>query len=326
TNEPLARPVYLSDSAAAERPAVVWTGTMYLVFWIEADENPFKTGILMQRVSRDGVALAAPAHLGYAFNIAAAASSAQVALVFSTFGRVGAIRLTSDGQPIDTQPLLVTTSDASNPVVASNGTDFLIAWLEGFEGEFPSPDRTDIHAARLGASGTVEPSFAIAIGPNNQRSAAIASDGRDYVIVYAEAEPSSGGAVVSKKVLREGALAGTTADAPGQLIATRAEEPLQPAIAALPNGYVVAWEESTGTSYAELRLTTIDRSGAPTRDAVLIAGNESLGMTPALTMTRSGTGSLFYSQLETDAAYGTSMRLLMSKVGEAPQKRRSARH
>jgi hypothetical protein len=281
---------------------------------------------MMQRVSAGGRLLdAQPKRLFSAWEIAAAASDSQVALVAAAFGGAGAMRFTSDGQPIDAQPLVVATADATSPVIASNGIDFMIAWLHGYSREYRPPDLTDIYAMRLSASGAVGPPIAIATGPADQYSAAIASDGRNYMIVYAEANDDVAD-VVSKKVLREGTLDGTTATAAGRLIATRSEEPLRPAIAALRNGYVVAWEQSTYPDYAEVRLTTINRAGAPTREAVIVASNDFAGMNPTLVMTRSGSGALFYSQLQSDATYGAAMRLFMSKAGEAPQKRRSARH
>jgi hypothetical protein len=156
---------------------------------------------------------------------------------------VWAARLTPDGEPFDTKAFSLTGHEvAQDLVAASNGSDFLFVWPEGNDGHFRLPDLLDLHAARVDAAGTSSGAIAIATGSADQRSPAVASDGRDFLIAYVEDER-----LVTKKMLREGTLDGTSAADAGRAIDTTGT-PVTPAIAATGNGYVLAWESTAAES------------------------------------------------------------------------------
>lgn len=320
--------LYLADDAFAVPPVVVSTSSMYLVFWLERNPASFVPRIAMQRLSREGTPLdATPTNVANGFSIAAAWNGTHVAIVWVPFnGNAHVARLTADGRFVDAVPVVIPAALGAPPQIASNGTDFLVVLPEGSDGEFPQPDLMDLRAARVTSTGTAEPSFPVAIGPSNQRMPAVASDGRDYVIAYVETTPSERDtAIVTKKVLREGVLAGTTADAPGTSVAAISPSLARLSIADNDNGYFVTWEETTNAFTGSVHLAGIDRDGEVNEPPVTIAESEIEGTFPIVVPAIGPTAHLLYSLPEVDLVYGTSMRLLTRQLGEKERKQRAVR-
>jgi hypothetical protein len=157
--------VYLTESAHAARPSVVFTGTRYLVTWIELVENELVPYVMMQRFDTDGSAVdAEPIALSRGFSAAMAWNGTHVMAAWGSLNGVWAARLTRDGEPFDAQAFSLTTHTVVQDLVAAtNGSDFLFVWPEG-AGDFPGPNLIDLHAARVDASGTSSGTVAIATG------------------------------------------------------------------------------------------------------------------------------------------------------------------
>jgi hypothetical protein len=325
---------FLSTSAIAVRPAVVFTGAMYVVVWMEiVAPDPFPL-ILMQRISTTGEVLdEEPTPLARGYAAALAWNGTHVLVGWNSFDGVRAARMNRDGVPVDTVPVRLTTDSPDAALVAAtNGSDFLLAWSRGYSREFPVPDFVDIYAARVDASGIASPSIAVATGPLNQEQPAVASDGRDFLIAYLETEDNFAGGVQSvavKKVLREGALDGTTAADRGRPIAT-SEYPVQmlaPTIAATTNGYLIAWEKNRDRIAAELFVAGLDRSGAVNEAASRVDQSPFAGMWPMLATAGSSRGDLAYGILEQqDPEHGAALRLFVRRVGENRARGRAVRH
>ena len=325
------QPIYLTETAAAgDRPVVLYTGSMYLVFWLEIDRTapvpiPF---VMMQRVRSDGVRLdSEPLALARGFDVAAAWNGTHVMVGWIQYsGAIGSARLTGDGVPFDATATRVTSRAASGPLaIASNGSDFLFVWIEGSDGEFPVPDLLDLYAARVDAAGTVMgDAIAIATGPANQQSQSVASDGRDFVIAYQHDEK-----FVTKKVLREGALAGTTAADEGTLIEagpSRFAGDDLVTIAATRTGYVMAWELAPSANRNEVHMAELNRDGAAITAPQNVATSPLMGMRPVLATSGGDAGELVYAVLQENESLGAVMRLFIRRFGEVEAKRRSARH
>ena len=318
--------VTLSETAYAVRPQVVATGAMHLVLWLEPGDGPYPY-LVMQRVGLDGVQLDdTPSILAAGVSVAAASNGRYVLVVWAGPGGLYAGRLSAYGSVVDAVPLLLDARPAAPPALASNGSDFLVVWPEGSDSQFPTPDRLDLHAARVTDAGIAEPSFPVAIGPANQRDMVIGSDGRDYVVAYREMEGDGHGPIVTKKLLAAGALEDTTADAPGTFVAEVIDSFRTPTIATTRDGSILAWEEFRWFSLeAKLRMARLDGEGAPVEAPVTLAHSGVLGMTPFAFVAGGHTGALLYSVLEDDDVYGPSMRLMLRTFGETQPRRRSAR-
>jgi hypothetical protein len=314
--------VYLTESSHAARPSVVFTGTRYLVTWIELVENELVPYVLMQRFDTDGTAIdAEPIALSRGFSAAMAWNGTHVMVGWAGFDGVWAARLTRDGEPFDTQALSLTRNSVLQDLVAaSNGSDFFFVWPEGSDGHIPVPGLIDLHAAGVDAAGTSTGTIAIATGAPNQRTPAVASDGRDFLITYIENER-----LVTKKVLREGTLDGTSAADAGRAIDT-AGLPVTPAIAATGNGYVLTWESVMSEESSEVFIAGTDRSGAVTDAATIVARSELGGMWPIVATAGSTPGDIAYAVLENDDVYGGAMRLFLRRLGQGQPRGRAARH
>jgi hypothetical protein len=314
--------VYLTESAHAARPSVVFTGTMYLVTWIELVEDELLPYVMMQRIDTNGAPIdAEPLVLARGFNAAMAWNGTHVMVGWGSWNGVWAARLTRDGEPFDAQAIQLTTHTVGNDLVAaSNGSDFFFVWPEGSDGHYPLPDLLDLHAARVDASGASAGTVAVATGAPNQRSPAVASDGRDFLIAYVEDER-----LVTKKVLREGTLDGTSAADAGRAIDT-AGTPATPTIAATGSGYVLAWESIESESAAEVFIAEVDRSGTVNDAATIVARSEAGGMWPIVATAGSTRGDVAYAGLQEDAVYGGAMRLFLRRLGQGQARGRATRH
>ncbi len=91
------------------------------------------------------------------------------------------LRVGSLGTPIDPAPITISSRPGYQPhaAVASNGTDFLAAWVDYASSTF------DIFAARVAASGTVlDPNGSSVESNSSAAFPAIASDGTNYLLIW----------------------------------------------------------------------------------------------------------------------------------------------
>ncbi|HSY51454.1 MAG TPA: hypothetical protein VLC46_21800 [Thermoanaerobaculia bacterium] len=207
----------------ASSPTVVFTGTVYLVAWVDgAYDSP--TVVKVGRVGRDG-SLGAPVSLGQGYAVSAATNGTTTLVVAgSAFGlALAGCRFDEIGNSIDKTPIVI-SADGSNPLVASNGTDFFVAWNEGDDFYIdpifsPPPNLYDVFGARVSASGAVDAApLPIAIGTSDQILTGLASDGRDYLVAYSVNDYRQS-FLAAKHILREGILDGATATDDGQIMA-----------------------------------------------------------------------------------------------------------
>lgn len=116
------------------------------------------------------------------------------------------------------------------PQVASNGTDYLVVWTEGEYGGA-------VHAARVDRNGAVLDPQSLFLGRHSGGSAAVASDGHDYVVAF-----NCGLAVPSQTCLAH------VAAATGNVTRGATFAGANPAIASNGSGYLVVTQQGSSLS------------------------------------------------------------------------------
>ena len=242
---------------------------------------------MARRLRADGTPLdAAPWLLGSGFAPSVAFNGTTLLVTFSGGDIVGK-RFDRDGNALGGDPIAINPDWGYGSRVASNGEDFLVVWSFGSDfTQWDPPNRVDVMAARVSASGEVlDPTpIAIAATKADEVSPALASNGRDYLVAYA-----SGPQITGQYVQRDGTMAGP----PFAIGAAQAG--WRPAIAVAGDalGYWVAWD---GT----MRLARVDAHGVELFPEPLAVGSG-----PALLGT-GGDGA--------ELAYARDVEALTSKV------------
>ncbi|HEY5920588.1 MAG TPA: EGF domain-containing protein, partial [Kofleriaceae bacterium] len=161
-------------------------------------------------------------------------------------------RLSSTGAVLDPVGIVISNANRRQvaPVIASNGTDYLVAWEDGRADSLWAVK--DVYAARVTAAGSViDPAgIAVCATPQFQDMIAIASDGADYLLAWRDNSTSSP-SVYTARVTSAAALP----DGSGVEFAP-ASSYFYPFVSLASNGtsYLIAWGEFVR------RLTT---SGVP---------------------------------------------------------------
>jgi hypothetical protein len=133
-------------------------------------------------------------HMSEGHGAPAFARGAQTSLAVwkPTYGRFSGSRLSADGTVLDPEPLEIHPQDPSYweklspPAVASNGTDFLVAWSHTYGGP--------IYAELVSGAGDVGRSFVVTRTPTSSGTQPwvdtpiVASNGSDYLIVWGYAD------------------------------------------------------------------------------------------------------------------------------------------
>ncbi len=242
-----AAPVTLATNVQAFSPSAVWLGNAWLVVWTQ-----FQAGapIFGKRVSPSGDVLDTnPIVVGHGIQGLLVTNGTTPILVCRNGSGIVYARLNANGEPIDSEPITITSSGVSTFAAATNGDEFLVVWADEAAG--------NIYAVRLTAAGNLIDTAPIPIADSSGGgySPAIASDGRDFLIVYGS-DPK----VIAKRLLAEGSLAGTTALDEGLVVAS---EGYSPAVAWDGGGYVIAWNVLQGHGWTVV-ATTADAGGAAT--------------------------------------------------------------
>jgi hypothetical protein len=313
-------PIVLTENGAPGARSVVYTGSVYVVVWLELTDFTVLPIVQMQRISVDAVLLdREPIALDYGLSPSLTSNGTQALLAWSNTLGVRAARLTRDGAFLDAEPLEIPAPDVlSGVVAASNGDEFFVVWEKGSHGEFPSPGLIDLYGARIDPGGLLlGPLIALATGPMDQYGAAVASDGRDYLVAYVEDDH-----LVTKKVLREGSLSASTAQDEGSVVDAGVSTSVS--VTWLGNGYAIAWEAEDPNGFA-VRLASLDGDGTVREAPTTLALSPLGGTRPALA-TNAGRGDLLYALLTEDALLGGAMRLFTRRLGAEIKRTRAVRH
>jgi hypothetical protein len=236
-----AQPLTVGVTSAGFQPAVTFTGKVWLVAW--QPESKIGARIVLQRVSPQGALLdTTPVDLGPG-NQPVIASNGTTAVVASTEDRrrgIFMVRLSADGERLDTETVVVTDVRADRPSIGTNGREYLLTWSENYR---------DVVGVRLAADGSrldVAP-IAIARTERMDSDSYVASDGTDFLVAFVsyiptpqvdpplENPPPPVNDVFVKRVLRTGALADTTAEQYGSYLGAGVDPALT-----FTNGHFIA--------------------------------------------------------------------------------------
>ncbi|HEX9160373.1 MAG TPA: hypothetical protein VF980_01600 [Thermoanaerobaculia bacterium] len=309
-------PLVLASSVAAAAPLVTFNGTSYLAVWQEASYE-----VVARTVARDGT-VGPRVVVGSGWGVGLASNQSESLVVLTSGSGVVAFRLDARGQPIDTAPLAIGSGDM--PKVATNGTDFLVAWDTGSDWwQFPSPNMVDVLGARVSAAGSVDASpIGVANGAGDEILAAIASDGRDYLVVYTYRDVNHETPVLAaKRVLREGELDGATSTDIGTIVATGVNAG-SVGIAHGDTGFWMSWLSVFPGSL--LQLTRTDARGKPADAITLAPGDTVTG--PSLAQAPGRLLEIAYARRITDGPFAGTSRVLLRVAGDLASHDRAVRH
>jgi hypothetical protein len=186
--------VISADSAFQNQPSVASDGTDYLVVW---RQDPSTRGdIYGARVSSGGVVLdtsgiAISTNLVEHYTPRVTSNGTDYFAAWSEYrgGTQGydiyGARVTSGGVVLDTSGIAVTTAteDQYEPGVASDGTNYLVAWTDTRSGS-----NNDIYGVRVSSAGAIMDTADLAICTETvqQHAPVVAFDGTSYVVAWAD--------------------------------------------------------------------------------------------------------------------------------------------
>jgi hypothetical protein len=163
-------------------------------------------------------------------------------------------RISSDGIVQDPIGITISTqpSSWSRPSVASDGTNFLVAWIDG----------ADIHGTRVGNTGEVlDPSgISICGASDNQYDPSVVFGGTNYLVVWTDTRPAG----IGKEIY--GARVGTDGsviDIGGIHISAGVDvlEEREPAAAYDGTNFLVVWEARISVDNYDIIATRLDSDG-----------------------------------------------------------------
>jgi hypothetical protein len=231
--------ILLRSASHGRAPRVASNGLGYLVVWNEGDA-------FGQLVSDAGTPV------GGTLTISAAADSQENTAVASNGTdylvawedrrvaghlNIYGTRVGASGTVVDPAGLLLGEDvyPQRNVAVASNGSDYFLAW-EGFRTSI-----TDIFGTRVSADGVAldVPNPLVSPGPSTQRTPDVASNGTDFLVVWADFRSESSWDVYATRLSAAGAIL----DPDGIAVSTRAAAQEHPVAASNGTDFLVAWSD-----------------------------------------------------------------------------------
>ncbi|UCF80198.1 MAG: hypothetical protein JSV08_06675 [Acidobacteriota bacterium] len=167
-----------------------------------------------------------------------------------------------DGPP-DTGGIAISTVPRAQyaPSVASNGTDYFVAW-EDQRNDGGCYCITDIYGARVTSDGTVlDPAgIAVSTAVENRYNPSAASNGTDYFVVWSDGR--SGADIYGARVrASDGLLLDGPPDIGGIAVSTLPDGQARPSVASNGTDYFVAWQDyrnGTGADIYGARVASSD--------------------------------------------------------------------
>lgn len=204
--------------------SVAWVGNVFVVVWSSGGS------ILGKRLAPSGAVLDVQPVVFGKGNEAVLTSSF---VAFANNDGIWLVRLNANGGAIDSQPIAISSRIGYGLAAAESGSESVVAWTEGSNWwQMPSANYRDVYAVRIGSGGLPIDAAPISIANTGRDEAqpAIASDGRDFLIVL-----TADKRVTAKRLLREGTVVDT-----GTALGTNASAPR---IAFTGSRYIATWSD-----------------------------------------------------------------------------------
>jgi hypothetical protein len=232
----------------AATPQVATNGTDFFVVW---NDNRDTTWLIYgTMVKADGTVVnpgGIPLGVNQVFHLLPriASNGADFLAVWQGMGPLGDMdicgrRISSLGQPMDTTEVAISTVqyvDERSPAVASNGTNYLVAW-----DDFRSGVTTRVYGTRVSNAGVVLDSggFLLSSSTYDQSVPVVASNGTDFLVVWLDWRSSSSRDLYGTRVASDG----TVVDGSGLAIGVHPDHSEStPSVRANGSDYFVAWME-----------------------------------------------------------------------------------
>ncbi|WP_223639439.1 Ig-like domain-containing protein [Corallococcus sp. EGB] len=257
-------------------PAVTSNGTAYFVTWIGTG-GVFGSRVTSAGEVEDPMGIAISTSAGAKSQPAAASNGTDYFVVWEDerndgVGDIFGARVSGLGVVLDAQGIALATGTHSQrtPSVASNGSDYLVAWKDTV-----NIDESDIFGTRVTSTGAVldGPGFEISTAEKMQANPSVASNGEDYFVVWTDNRSGYNG-LRGTRVTN----GGTVVDVAGQELSPSGDSP---AVAFNGTDYFIAWE--SGWDAFGMRVTQaggiLDSTGiilalaASTQTAPVVASN-----------------------------------------------------
>ena len=232
--------------------SVGFDGTHYLVMWAEYDvtgANPLLRG---RRMTANAVPLdsnlieALPGHYGEYPSVVPDHANFLVACsatdTLTGDEGVGCVRISTGGVVLDSGIFFPTGADAqSGPSGATDGTDFLAAWLDG----------SGISAARITANGTVlDPvGFPVDTSPGSKSAITVGFGDSLYLVAWADYRDASSSDIYCARV----GLDGQVLDPDGIAVCSDTSGKNSPDVSFDGHNFLVAWQDyRSATGYSSI--------------------------------------------------------------------------
>lgn len=180
-------------------------------------------------------------------------------------GDVWAARFDSSGAVLDPGGLMLSggigsglsgEGNASAPTVASNGTDFLVAWAHDTGATFP-PLYKNLHATTVGNDGLIGGEHEIASVDANQDLPAAAWNGSNYLVAWQDNRNGTQD-VYARRLTAAGVNLGSSDIA----VSTATGDQQNPAVASNGLSFLVAWDDTRTSTARDVYAARVDGSGA----------------------------------------------------------------
>ena len=259
--------VAISTAEGNQRnPALVFNGSTYLVVWEDTRGSP-NSDIYGTRVTPfgsvldpNGVALCARA--GEQGNPAVSHDGSNFMLVWDESGTgasrdIYGTRIGPTGAVLDPLFLAINTntSEQSAPLLAFDGTNYLVAWAD-----FRNNASADVYGTRVSAAtGAVldAAGLQLAGGTDAQAEAALAFDGTNYLVVWSDYRLAPHSNLLARRVRP----AGTIVDSTPITVSAATGHQQQPSVVYSAPDYFVAWQDERGGAGRDIYAGRVSRTG-----------------------------------------------------------------
>lgn len=254
----------VANSQAA--PAVAWNGSNFLVVWQDSRSGT-TSDIYASRVSGAGAILDGS---GIAVSTAANQQSSPVVawngsnfLVAWEDYRSGgsfdvyASRVSGAGVVLDASGVAVSTvaGDQYSPAVASDGSNFLVAWQD-----IRSGSSYDIYASRVSGAGAVLDGTGVVVSAaaNGQGFPAVAWNGSNYLVAWHDFRSGAFYDIYASRF----SSAGAVVDASGIAVSAAADAQIYPSVASDGENFLVAWQDARSGANSDIYASRVSGAGA----------------------------------------------------------------
>lgn len=251
-------------AGAQQNAKVAFAGSHYVIAWEDWREGT-DPGIYVARVALGQSTTLDP--LGIAVSTApgeqsspalvAAGSTVLIAWNHEASEVRGARLQSSNGSLADSSPLALATASGSlthAPALASNGTDYVVAWADTSAGNY------DVRARRVrGSDGTAIDASPVLVsrGANAQYGPAIATDGNSFLAVWSDTRAGNARDLIGARFSATGELL----DPAGITICSAQGDQFAPAVAHNGSSYLVVWTDARDASGLDIYGTTVSSTG-----------------------------------------------------------------